>query len=150
MSPTIVVRDGPPVLVVGGSGGSQIILGALHAIVNTVDYGTEPAKTIDAERLDAQFPPELILEDGRISAVAEAELISRVHVVASEGEYCDVPLVQAAGLDPETGERLAATDPRGGTRASTGQGITPAGLPRTGSLSIGRCNAVRAMAPPCW
>ena len=150
MSPTIVVRDGEPVLVVGGSGGSQIIMGALHAVVNTVDYGLDPARAIDAERLDAQFPPELILEDGRVSAVAEAELISRGHVVASEGEYSDVPLVQAAGVDPDTGERLAATDPRSGPQVSTGQGVTPSGLPHTGGVPLDGCTAVSALAPPCW
>jgi len=150
MSPTIVVRDGKAVLVVGGSGGSQIIMGALHAVINTVDFGMDPARAIDAERLDAQFPPELILEDGRVSAVAEAELISRGHVVASEGEYSDVPLVQAAGIDPDTGERLAATDPRSGPQVSTGQGVTTAGLPHTGGAPLDGCNAVSSLAPPCW
>ena len=149
ISPTIVVRDGEPILVVGASGGSQIIMGALHAVVNTVDYGLDPARAIDAERLDAQFPPELILEDGRVSATAEAELISRGHVVVSEGEYSDVPLVQAAGVDPKTGERLAATDPRSGGQASTGQGVA-AGLPHTGGVPLfNGCSVVSGRAAPC-
>jgi gamma-glutamyltranspeptidase/glutathione hydrolase len=149
MSPTIVVRDGEPVLVVGGSGGSQIIMGALHAVVNTVDHGLGPAQAIDAERLDAQFPPELIVEDGRVSALAEAELISRGHVVASEGEYSDVPLVQAAGIDPETGERLAATDPRSGPQVSTGQGVAPPSLPETGGIPLDACAVAPVDAAPC-
>ena len=149
MSPTIVVRDGRPVLVVGGSGGSQIIMGALHAVVNTVDYGLDPAHAVDAGRLDAQFPPELILEDGRVSAVAEADLISRGHVVASEGEYSDVPLVQAAGIDPDTEERLAATDPRSGPQASTGQGVAPTSLPRTGGVPFDGCAVISGRAAPC-
>ena len=154
MSPTIVVRDGEPVLVVGGSGGSQIIMGALHAIVNTVDHGLDPAHAVDAERLDAQSPPELILEDGRVSAVAEADLISRGHVVASEGEYSDVPLVQAAGTKPETGERLAVTDPRGGPQASTVQGVASATLPHTGGVPFkgppdGCTTIIPGPAAPC-
>ena len=150
MSPTIVVRDGEPVLVVGGSGGSQIIMGTLHAVVNTVDYGLDPAHAVDAERLDAQFPPELILEDGRVSAVAEADLISRGHVVASEGEYSDVPLVQAAGIDPDTGERLATTDPRSGPQASTGQGVASRSLPQTGGVPpFDGCAVISGRAAPC-
>jgi gamma-glutamyltranspeptidase / glutathione hydrolase len=148
MSPTIVVRDGEPILVVGGSGGSQIIMGALHAVVNTVDFGLDPARAIDAERLDAQFPPELILEDGRVSATAEADLISRGHVVLSEGEYSDVPLVQAAGTDPETGERLAATDPRSGPQVSTGQGVSDS-LPHTGGIPFAGCDSISGSAAPC-
>ncbi len=147
MSPTIVVRDGEPVLVVGASGGSQIIMGALHAIVNSVDFDQNPAQAIDAERLDAQFPPELILEDGRVPATAEAELISRGHVVVSEGEYSDVPLVQAAGIDPATDERLAATDPRSGPQASTGRGV--ASLPHTGGVPFDGCSVVSGRVPPC-
>lgn len=138
ISPTIVVEDGEPVLVVGGAGGSQIIMGVLHAIVNTVDYGMGIAHAVDAERLDAQFEPgEFILEDGRVSAVAESGLISRGHVVEPEGEYADVPLIQAAGIDPVTGERLAVTDPRSGEQASAGQGLsqgTVAPLPDTGGI----------------
>lgn len=150
MSPTILVRDGKPVLVVGASGGSQIIMGALHAVVNTVDFGEGPAQAIDSERLDAQFPPELILEDGRVSAVAEADLISRGHVVLSEGEYSDVPLVQAAGIDPDTNERLAATDPRSGPQASTGQGVTRTDLPHTGGgIPYDGCSIVSGRAAPC-
>ena len=145
MSPTIVVRDGEPVLVVGGSGGSQIIMGALHAVINTVDFGHDPARAIDAARLDAQFPPELILEDGRVSATAESDLISRGHVPVSEGEYSDVPLVQAAGTDPQTGERLAATDPRSGPQASTGQGTAP--LPHTGGIPFPGCGLLPDWTP---
>jgi len=52
ISPTIVVEDGIPVLVVGAAGGAQIIMGSLLAVVNTVDYGLDPARAIDAERID--------------------------------------------------------------------------------------------------
>lgn len=131
ISPTIVVEDGKPILVVGGAGGSQIIMGVLHAIVNKVDFGMDVAHAVDSERLDAQLPPDLILEDGRVFATEEAELVARGHVVVPEGEYAELPRVQAAGMDPETGERLAITDPRSGEQASVGQGLTSA-LPDTG------------------
>ncbi len=77
---------------------------------------------MDAPRLDAQEPPALILEDGRVSAVAEAELVARGHEVEPEGEYADLPRIQAVGIDPETGDRLATTDPRSGEQAAFGQG----------------------------
>jgi gamma-glutamyltranspeptidase/glutathione hydrolase len=131
ISPTIVVEDGRLVLVVGGAGGSQIIMGVLHTIVDEVDFGMDIGHAVDPERLDAQLPPDLILEDGRVSATDEAELVARGHVVMPEGEYADLPRVQAAGIDLETGERLAVTDPRSGEQASLGQGSS-APLPDTG------------------
>ncbi|MBW3551227.1 MAG: gamma-glutamyltransferase, partial [Proteobacteria bacterium] len=50
MSPTIVVRDGRPVLAIGGAGGVRIIEGVLLGIVNVVDFGQELATALDAER----------------------------------------------------------------------------------------------------
>ncbi len=58
-----------------------------------------------------------------------------------EGEYAELPRVQATGIDPETGERLAAADPRSGEPASVGQGRAAAqgarsSLPKTGGPPI--------------
>ena len=141
ISPTIVVENGEPVLVVGGAGGAQIIMGTLLAIVNTVDYGLDPAAAIDAERIDEQSGTSMTIEQGRVLPQAQAELISRGHEFQRrEGEYAELPRVQAAGIDPETGERLAATDPRSGESASVGQGGVTQGarssLPKTGGAPV--------------
>jgi gamma-glutamyltranspeptidase/glutathione hydrolase len=125
ISPTIVAREGKPVLVVGGAGGPQIIMGSLLAVVNTVDFGLDPARAIDAERLDSQSGSKMTLEQGRVAPQAQAELIARGHTIERrEGEYAKLPRVQAAGIDPETRERLAATDPRSGEQAAAGQHTT--------------------------
>jgi hypothetical protein len=43
------------------------------------------------------------------------ELIARGYEFQRrEGEYAELPSVQVVGIDAETGERLAATDPRSG------------------------------------
>lgn len=142
ISPTIVVEDGEPILVVGGAGGSQIIMGSLFAVINTVDYGLDPAEAIDAERLDEQSNPQMTLENGRVSPVTQAELLARGHELKTgqqrAGEYAELPRVQAAGIDPETGDRLAATDPRSGEQASVGQNAAR-GLPQTGGLPLAGC-----------
>ena len=139
ISPTIVVEDGETVLVVGAAGGAQIIMGSLQAIVNTVDFGLDPAAAIDAERIEEQSGTSMTIEQGRVSPQAQAELIARGHEFQRrEGEYAELPRVQAAGIDPESGERLAATDPRSGESASVGQGGAAQGarssLPKTGGL----------------
>ncbi len=43
MTPTIVLKDGRPVLVVGSPGGSRIITTVLEIIVNVIDHGDDPA-----------------------------------------------------------------------------------------------------------
>jgi gamma-glutamyltranspeptidase/glutathione hydrolase len=134
MSPTIVVEDGEPILVVGGAGGARIIMGTLLAIINTVDFGLDPARAVDAERLDQQPDGKMALEDGRVSPIVQGKLKDRGHKIERRGEYEERPRIQAAGIDRETGERLAATDPRSGEQDATGQGVQE--LPKTGGVPL--------------
>ena len=58
MSPTIVTRDGKPVMVIGTPGGSRIITVVVHCILNVVDYGMNIQEAIDAPRFHQQWLPE--------------------------------------------------------------------------------------------
>jgi gamma-glutamyltranspeptidase / glutathione hydrolase len=58
MSPTIVTRDGQPLLVLGTPGGSWIITTVVHTIVNVVDYGMTIQEAVDAPRFHQQWLPE--------------------------------------------------------------------------------------------
>ncbi|UDF37618.1 UNVERIFIED_ORG: gamma-glutamyltransferase [Shinella sp. XGS7] len=58
MSPTIVSKDGQPVMVVGTPGGSRIITAVLHTILNVVDYGMNVQEAVDAPRFHQQWLPE--------------------------------------------------------------------------------------------
>ena len=57
MSPTIVTKDGKPVMVVGTPGGSRIITVVLHTILNVVDYGMNVQEAVDAPRFHQQWLP---------------------------------------------------------------------------------------------
>ncbi len=59
MSPTIVTKDGKPVLVVGTPGGSRIITAVLHTIINMVDYGMNVQEAVDAPRFHQQWLPDV-------------------------------------------------------------------------------------------
>ena len=58
MSPTIVTKDGKPVMVVGTPGGSRIITAVLHTIVNVIDYGMNVQEAVDAPKFHQQWLPE--------------------------------------------------------------------------------------------
>jgi gamma-glutamyltranspeptidase/glutathione hydrolase len=58
MSPTIVSKDGKPVMVVGTPGGSRIITVVLHTILNVIDYGMNIQEAVDAPRFHQQWLPE--------------------------------------------------------------------------------------------
>jgi gamma-glutamyltranspeptidase/glutathione hydrolase len=58
MSPTIVTRNGKPVLVLGTPGGSRIITAVLHTVLNVIDYGMTIQEAVDAPRFHQQWLPE--------------------------------------------------------------------------------------------
>jgi gamma-glutamyltranspeptidase/glutathione hydrolase len=73
MSPTIVLKDGRPVLVTGSPGGSRIISTVLQVIVNVVDYDMNVAEAVAAPRLHHQWlPDEVRIERGFSDAALSA------------------------------------------------------------------------------
>jgi gamma-glutamyltranspeptidase / glutathione hydrolase len=65
MSPTIILKDGKPVLVTGSPGGSRIISTVLQVIVNVLDYHMDIAAAVAAPRLHHQWlPDEVRVERG--------------------------------------------------------------------------------------
>jgi gamma-glutamyltranspeptidase/glutathione hydrolase len=59
MSPTILAKDGKPVMVLGTPGGSRIITAVLLTILNAVDYGMNVQEAVDAPRFHQQWQPEV-------------------------------------------------------------------------------------------
>ncbi|MGJ5057496.1 gamma-glutamyltransferase [Bradyrhizobium sp. HKCCYLR1023] len=65
MSPTIVLKDGKPVLVTGSPGGSRIISTVLQVIVDVLDYRMDVRQAVTAPRLHHQWmPDEVRIEKG--------------------------------------------------------------------------------------
>jgi gamma-glutamyltranspeptidase/glutathione hydrolase len=117
MAPTIVVRGAQPKLVVGGAGGSRIIMGVAWAVLNTVDFGQDVAHAVDSERMDEHPPASgpgnvLTIENARVGPDVLDDLAGRGHVLDRVGEYDIRPRVQAAGVSPDTGIRSAVSDSR--------------------------------------
>ena len=61
MTPTIVARDGKPVLVTGSPGGSRIITTTLQVIVNTIDFQMDLADAVGVPRFHHQWQPDEVL-----------------------------------------------------------------------------------------
>ncbi len=60
MTPTIVLRDGEPVLATGSPGGSRIITAVLQTVLNTIDFDMNLAEATAAPRLHHQWLPDKI------------------------------------------------------------------------------------------
>jgi len=111
MTPTIVVKDGRNWLVTGSPGSGMIISTVLQTIVNMIDFGMNVQQAVDAPRMHHQWQPDvLLLEKPGFPADVVDALEARGHktrTVEAIGE------AHAIAIDPATGIRLGAADPRG-------------------------------------
>ena len=95
MAPTIVMRDGEPLLVIGSPGGSRIIGYVAQAIINYLEFGMNPQEALAAPHLVNRFG-EFDLEEGSAAADLEGalqeagfetnvrDLTSGLHAIAME------------------------------------------------------------------
>lgn len=58
MTPTIVLRNGKPFMVVGTPGGTTIITSVLQSIVNVIDFGLSPADAVNKPKFHHQWLPD--------------------------------------------------------------------------------------------
>jgi gamma-glutamyltranspeptidase/glutathione hydrolase len=116
MSPTIVLKDGKPVLVTGSPGGSRIISTVLQVIVNVLDYGMDVAAAVAAPRLHHQWLPDEVRVEHGFPEDTLAALRARGHrVVEPLGQSsANSIMVTANGV-------LGAPDPRTRGAAAAGQ-----------------------------
>jgi len=115
MSPTIVLKDGKPVLVTGSPGGSRIISTVLQVIVNVLDYKMDVMSAVAAPRLHHQWlPDEVRVERGFSEETLNALRAMGHKVVEPMGQTsANSILVTSDGL-------LGAPDPR--TRGAEASG----------------------------
>lgn len=74
MAPTIVFRDGQPVLLIGSPGGSRIIPYVAWALAGILDFGLDPQAAIDRPHLVNRNAAESEVEDGPDAAARIAAL----------------------------------------------------------------------------
>lgn len=121
MTPTVLEHPDGRRIVVGASGGPQIISATLQVILAIVDDGLDPAAAVAAPRVHHQWMPRELVGDRGVSPDTLAALRGRGHTVVSRPHYS---AVQAVVWDRRTGVALGASDPRKG-----GAPWAPGGLP---------------------
>ncbi len=89
MTPTIVLKDGKPVIVTGSPGGSRIISAVLQVITNVIDFHMGIGDAVSAPRLHNQWEPDkTFVEPGFDPALLEA-LERRGHVIVPTEPHTD-------------------------------------------------------------
>ena len=109
MSPTMVLKDGRPVVSAGAAGGPTIITATVINLVGVLDLGLPIDGSLAQARFHHQWTPdELLVEDKMPPAVVE-QLRALGHTVKT------TPIIaaaQMAGVSADGRELLGAADPR--------------------------------------
>ena len=114
MTPTIVVKDSKPFLVLGSPGGPTIITTVANIILSVVDYGRDIQEAVNAPRFHHQWVPDRIRLEDRISPDTIHLLKDKGHAINVESSWGDGECIE---VDPKTGERLGASDERNNGKA---------------------------------
>jgi gamma-glutamyltranspeptidase/glutathione hydrolase len=74
MTPTIILKDGKPFLVLGAPGGPVIITSMLQVILNVIDFGMNAQDAIDFPRIHDQWKPDRLDTESTVSPDTVAQL----------------------------------------------------------------------------
>ncbi len=109
MSPTIVLKKGKPVLILGSPGGSKIITTVAQAIINVSRYGLNIQQIVKQPRFHHQWLPDtLYLEMGGFDINVIQSLITLGHNIKERSRYSDLQIVYIN----DAGQKSGASDPR--------------------------------------
>ena len=116
MSPTIVLKDGKPVLVTGSPGGSRIISTVLQIIVNVLDYKMDVAAAVAAPRLHHQWLPDEVRVERGFPDDVLFELKAMDHLIVEPMGQTSANSILVTPNGP-----LGAPDPRSRGAEAAGQ-----------------------------
>ena len=108
MAPTVVLRDGVPVVALGSPGGATIITTVLQILLDDLDLGADLPAAIAAPRASQRNAPVTQAEPEFLASDLRAPLEARGHVFAATPE-----IGAATGIAfLDDGRVLAAAEPR--------------------------------------
>ena len=110
MTPTVVLKDGMPFLIVGSPGGGRIITSVFQTIVNIIDFKMSLTDAIDAPRLHHQWYPDVIqVESGVLDNNTRSQLIQLGHKIKDIGDFGRIDAI----MFNEDGSMTGHSDIRG-------------------------------------
>ena len=126
MSPTIITKDGKPVLVLGTPGGRRIITTMLQTILNVVDYQMNIQEAVDAPRLHHQWFPDVTNTEPRALSPDTRKILEGMGYRFDDSlpaNHVAAIIIGAPSLDGKPVGRnrfYGANDPRRGTGLALG------------------------------
>ena len=108
MSPTLVLKDGKPYLVVGTPGGTTIPTSVIQSIVNIIDYKMPIEQAIAEPKFHHQWAPDILYVEKGFAPQTIDALIKMGYTIKQRGGIGRTEIVQF-----KDGKLVSASDPRG-------------------------------------
>lgn len=93
MTPTIVLKDGKPFIVVGTPGGTTIPTSVFQTIVNLIEFGLSPADAVDKPKFHHQWLPDQIMIEKDFPAETVKQLETMGYSIKKRGEIGRTELI---------------------------------------------------------
>ncbi len=114
-TPTMVLKDGKLRLVLGSPGGSTITNTVLQVLLNVLVYKMDVLQAVSAPRFHDQWSPDKVeLEREGFSSATIERLRQAGYPVSFRDNMGDCEAIE---VDPQSGVRYGASDPRGDGKA---------------------------------
>jgi gamma-glutamyltranspeptidase/glutathione hydrolase len=115
MTPTIVTREGKLRLVLGSPGGSTITNTVLEVVLNVLVYKMDVLQAVTSPRFHDQWVPDFLTVE-RVGF--SADTLEKLQQVGYPVNFRDtIGDCEAIEVDPSSGWRFGASDPRGNGKA---------------------------------
>ena len=123
-APALVLKDGQPVVALGGYGGDHIPQGTLQIFLNAVEFGLDPQEAVEEPRFysynfpssswPATYLPGAMRAEGRIAGEILEALRQRGHTVERLPDWFEGACLYGMIVrHPRTGVLQGGADPRG-------------------------------------
>jgi gamma-glutamyltranspeptidase / glutathione hydrolase len=127
LTPTIVLRDGQPIMVLSTPGGDNQDQALLQVMLNIIEFGMNPQEAVEAPRFDTQhyvssfdnheFLAGVLNLEGRFPAEVFSQLVARGHKVKAQGPWATGSSPTVIMFDVKSGVISGGADPRRGRYA---------------------------------
>ena len=114
MSPTLVLKQGQPILALGAAGGPTIISQVLLTLVQMLDFDLTSGEALDQPRFHHQWRPDVLRIERGLAGAIRRDLRRRGYRIEVERV---IGSTQIVAKTPNGRTFVAASDPRGGGKA---------------------------------
>lgn len=118
MTPTVVLKDKKPFLVVGTPGGTTIPTSVFQTLVNIIEFGQTPLDAVNNPKFHHQWLPDQLMVEKDFSPAVKAELEKMGYKIVNRGQIGRTEVIKLDWIGKKLQSIEAVADKRGDDHAS--------------------------------